>query len=222
MADNFDFRDWTEKVRGFAKGLKKLPGELLLEYKIKPPSSQRTLAVLERKWPQGIPAALRSYWTMGSDEVQCMYLWTPPLRKGSNHGWPMEDTIYGGIHFGTQNVYPANSGADPNDKNLQDGLGKKGLELWCRCAIFHMFGNGDCLGFDPTVNYDDPAVVYLIHDDKTSKQVSPTFTEFLRKWTNAAFLWPIRWGYGQWPFRLTKAQKAEVAELLELAANSGF
>jgi hypothetical protein len=147
---------------------------------------------------------------------------TRPPKNKSNDEWPIRDTFYGGIHFGTRNVFPANSGSDPNDQNMYDVLGKRGREYWCRCAIFHMFGNGDCLGFDTTVNYDDPAVIYLVHDDKTTKQVSPNFTEFLTRWTKAAFLWPNNWGYGVWPFRLTKAQRGETAELLELAVNAGF
>jgi hypothetical protein len=217
MAKISNFREWTEKVRRFTEGLKKLPGIERLDFKIKPPSSARKLAALAEKWPRGLPAVLRDFWSTGSAEVCCLYTWEPEDQEKVWGRFALK-SFYGGIHFGTQNVYPGNSGADPRDENMRHVLGKEGQELLCRSALFHMFGDGDCLGFDPTVNYDDPAVVYLVHDDKTSTQVAPTFTEFLSKWSKVAFLWPVHWGYGQWPFRLKKAQKAEVAALLELAS----
>ncbi len=175
MASISDFREWTEKVRSFTERLKKLPGIDRLDFKIKPPASARKLAALAEKWPRGLPAVLRDFWSSSSAELCCQYIWEPEDQEKEWGRFAIK-SFYGGIHFGTQNVYPGNSGADPRDENMRHVLGKEGQELLCRSALFHMFGDGDCLGLDPTVNYDDPAVVYLVHDDKTSTQVASTFT----------------------------------------------
>lgn len=217
MPKNYDFQAWTKQVEQFHQGLQKLPGDLHLEFSVTQKLSPDALAALEQNWPNGIPQVLRSLWSTGCAGMQCFYIW-----EQSDDVF-FSDSLYGGVDFvAAEDVFPGNSGANPGDELLRETVGVLGHELLCRCAIFHQFGNGDCLGFDPLVNPDDPAVVHLIHDDQASKQISPTFTEFLEKWSRAAFLWPHHWEYGQWPFQLTQAQRDEVAGLLELAEKSGF
>ena len=81
---------------------------------------------------------------------------------------------------------------------MVETIGRGGLDLWCRCAVFLHVGNGDCLGLDPSTNLDDPAVVYLLHDGEESGQISPTFSDFLAAWEALSYIGPEFWLLDYW------------------------
>jgi hypothetical protein len=218
-----NYQDWTERVRAFTEALRMLPGEINVTIEIDPPLNAQQIDALAGRWPTGLPTSLRRLWNEGSSRVNCPYVWRPSPDEVPilNEVFEYNNYIYGGARFEpAEQTYPGNSGADPDDEDMADVLGKTGLELHCRCAVFLHVGNGDCLGLDPANGADDPPVVYLVHDDDTSSVISPTFSEFLASWQELCYIGPEFWLLDYWIDRdrgvidTTKHRTAELRRLL--------
>lgn len=197
-----DYRAWINHVRAFSESLRKIPGEIDCTIEIDPPLDPSEIAPIEAKWPTGLPDSLKDLWTSGSRRVNCRYIWTPSqsdLPRLQEILGESNYRLYGGVRFEpAHEIFPGNSGADPNDQAILETLGSHDLALWCRCAIFLRVGDGDCLGLDPERNPTDPAVVYLMHDQPGSSYIAQTFTEFIRDWTELSFIGPEVWLLEPW------------------------
>lgn len=198
-----DYRAWINHVRAFSESLRKIPGKIDCTIEIDPPLAHAEIAALEAKWPTGLPNSLKDLWTTGSRRMHCLYIWKPSQSDHSRLqeilGEVTPYTLYGGVRFEpAHEIFPGNSGADPNDQAIFETLGRHDLALWCRCAIFLRVGDGDCLGLDPERNPTDPAVVYLMHDQPGSRYISQSFTEFVRDWTELSFIGPEVWLLDYW------------------------
>ncbi|WP_234045598.1 SMI1/KNR4 family protein [Haloferula rosea] len=218
-----NYHDWTECVRAFSEGLRMLPGEIDITIEIDPPLESQQIDTLADRWSNGLPASLRQLWSEGSARVNCPYVWTPSPDElpSLNEVFEDNDYIYGGARFEhAEQIYPGNSGADAGDEDMAAVLGKAGLELWCRCAVFLHVGNGDCLGLDPESDAEDPSVVYLVHDDDESSVISPSFSEFLAAWQELCYIGPEFWLLDYWidgdrgVIDTTKNKTAELHRLL--------
>lgn len=196
-----DYRAWIDHVRAFSEGLHKLPGEINCTITIDPPLAAADVAALESKWPTGLPESLKDLWAHGSGAVNCRYVWTPPQAElpRLHEIFESNNYIYGGVRFEpAHEIFPGNSGANPEDKNMLEVLGRRDLDLWCSCALFLHVGNGDCLGLDTQKNQSDPPVVYLVHDQPESDYISPSFSQFIRDWTELSFIGPEFWLLDYW------------------------
>lgn len=196
-----DYRAWTDHVREFSAAIRQLPGEVRCTLQIDPPLDNTDLAGLKSKWPDGLPPTLRELWTAGSGRVFCRYVWTPPPAELPclREIFPSQRSIYGGVRFDpAREVFPGNSGADPSDEDMLAVLGRRGLDLWCRSALFLPIGNGDYLGLDTQDHPEDPPVVYLVHDGPESACISRSLSDFLRDWTELSFIGPEFWLLDYW------------------------
>ena len=188
-----DYQAWVQRVKGFSEALPRLPGKINIKLEIAPPISDETLAEVTTKWNGRLPGSLRKFWQEGASAIGCRYVWTPPADELSllHEVFELNNYIYGGVRFEpASSIYPGNSGADPDDEFMVETLGKEGLALLCKCAIFLWVGDGDALGLDPDTNPDDPAVIYLVHDEPESMQISPSFSEFLSEWEKLSYIGP--------------------------------
>lgn len=196
-----DYQAWKDRVRSFSEGLLKLPGKIDVTIEIAPPLSENALEPIAEKWPSGIPDALQRLWIEGSSRFNCHYVWTPPSNELPllKHIFDNQNYIYGGVCFEpADEIYPGNSGVDPNDDLMGAVVGDEGLALWCNCAIFLQIRNGDCLALDPSRCPADPAVVYLVHDEAESGYISNSLTDFLTAWTKLSFIGPEHWLLDYW------------------------
>ncbi len=64
--------------------------------------------------------------------------------------------------------------------------------FWIQSFPILRMDNGDFLGLDSRSPSDDPAVVYLSHDDE-SKIVAESFTSFLSAWARVGYVGPESW-----------------------------
>lgn len=218
-----NYSQWIERARTFSEGLRRLPGEINVGVEIAPPISEEQLEDVSAKWGGRPPAALLSFWREGSAAIDCAYWWKPPDHElpSLHEVFESNNFIYGGVRFfHATNIFPGNGGANPHDKDMLEVFGKSGMELWCRCAVFLHVGNGDCLGLDTSTNWDDPAVVYLLHDGEESGQISPTFSGFLAAWEELCYIGPEFWFLDYWldwdrgEIDCTKHKTAELRKLL--------
>jgi hypothetical protein len=224
-----DYRAWVERVRAFSEGLRGLPGKINVTVQIEPTISEEALEDVSKKWISGLPEALHRLWREGSSAINCRYVWTPSEAELSrlHEVFDSNDYIYGGARFEpATSIFPGNSGAEPDDDCMSETVGKQGLDLWCRCAVFLHVGNGDCLGLDPGTHPDDPAVVYLLHDGEESGQISPSFTDFLAAWEELSYIGPEFWLLDYWldwdhgVIDVTKHKARELRELLSPRSES--
>jgi hypothetical protein len=218
-----DYQAWASQVRSFSEALRKLPGEVHVKLVIEPPLVSSDLPAIVEKWSGKLPSELVRLWTGASRQIDFRYSWTPPPSELFllQEVFECQRSVYGGVRFNRpDDIYPGNSGAEPDDDLMADTVGQEGLELWCRCAVFLQIGNGDCLALDPRRAADDPAVVYLSHDGDDSGFIAPSFTEFLHKWADLCFIGPECWLLDYWLDRdsgtleLTKHKTAELRQLL--------
>ncbi|HZJ14129.1 MAG TPA: hypothetical protein VFD27_03720, partial [Chthoniobacteraceae bacterium] len=137
----------------------------------------------------------------GSSRINCRYVWRPPAEELPllHAVFEYNNYIYGGVEFKTaEEIFPGNSGADPNDDLMRKTVGDFGHALWCRAAVFLEVCNGDCLGLDIESNAADPPVAYLLHDGEESNYISRSFSEFLASWSELSFIGPEFWLLDYW------------------------
>lgn len=208
-----DYSKWVECVRDFSEALQHIPGEISVNVRIKPPINEEELREVTGKWPNGLPSVLKALWQNGSSHIDCNYSWTPPSEELPKllEIFPYNNAIYGGVRFEpATEIFPGNSGIDPNDEEMAKLFAEKEFELWTRCAVFLHVGNGDCLGLDPEEGNDDPPVIYLFHDIDESRVISPSLSEFLIVWQELCYIGPESWLMYYW-FN-EKCGKLNVAE----------
>lgn len=196
-----DYSEWVDRARRFTEELRRLPGRINVSIEIEPPIDEKTLEDVSKRWPNGLPAVLKKLWSNGSSSIVCKYWWMPPDQELAqlHEVFESNNAIYGGVRFlPAAHIFPGNFGVDPDDEDMAECFGTAGLELWCRCAVFLQIGNGDCLGLDPESDINDPAVVYLVHDDDSSSVISPSFTEFLIAWEQLSYIGPEFWLLDYW------------------------
>jgi hypothetical protein len=191
-----DFQAWLQRLRQFSASLRELPGDIEVRIEIDPPLTNAACDELAARWPTGIPRVLRELWTQGAARINCPYWWTPldEELKLTKRILDWINIVWGGVCFEpAARIYPGNSGADPNDDLIVETFGLAGRDLWCNCAVFYWHGDGDGLGLDPRTNADDPAVVYLAHDNPDFPVLAPSFTQFLADWEALCYIKPEHW-----------------------------
>ena len=198
-----EFEAWVERVRTFSMALQMqpLPGTFNMDVEIDPPCTQEELREFSKKWPAGVPSALQKLWFEGAARIQCNYWWEPPANELDRLKEVFEYVtfIYGGVRFkSAETIYPGNFGITADDRKDYEFWSDREFELWRRCAIFQDIGNGDSLALDPETNPDDPAVVYLIHDEDGSAQICPSFSKFIATWEELCYIGPEHWLLGHW------------------------
>jgi hypothetical protein len=202
-----NYRDWTSRALSFARDLNKLPGQIQVTYQAAPPLTQQELIGIRQRWTRHLPGELIKLWAEGSSHLDCQYLWTPPPEElpELHKIFESESNVYGGPKFipatevDLEETDMSHFGDIVLDWTLQDSAQFK--RLWTRAVIFLHIASGDCLGLDPQApgcDADDPPVVYLSHDEPTSDQISPRFTDFLQQWQELCYIGPESWLFENW------------------------
>ena len=65
-------------------------------------------------------------------------------------------------------------------------------ELWLNGLPFIHLANGDIIAMDIRSDPEDPAVLYLSHDDD-SRELSPSLSRFLKSWEKLGYVGPEIW-----------------------------
>lgn len=197
-----DYREWVNDVKAFSESLSRVPGELDLTVEIDPTLTAEELEFIAAKWSVPVPSPLQRLWLEGSSRLNCTYVWTPTDVELPKLGEIFESNeyyIYGGVSFEpAQDVFPGNSGIDINDEYTAKWVKKNDLATWCTSAVFLYMMNGDALALDLSTSLDDPAVVYLDHEDGTASCLARSFTQFIRDWARLCYLGPEIWLLREW------------------------
>ncbi len=191
----FKFSEWAESAKQFLKEMKKFPGEAEVQVKVVPPLSRGAVDKLEAKLSRPVPGPVRAFLESGSGGMRFRYQWCPA-------GTPLEvvRAVLDGQSSlsGSAELCPASQLAAwlaeceewAEDTWIADS--PKNRAFWRNSFPFLRLRNGDFLALDCRKPSEDPAVVYLSHD-QTSKIIARNFTAFLREWALVGYLGPESW-----------------------------
>lgn len=190
---DYRFDQWVERAVAFTQGLgRRVEGEVESEVVLEPPLSEDALDRLSRELGCLIPAALRKFLATGAGGLEFTYWWTPiePQRtsihsiKGFDDDWAgggvlcQSDLLVEWLHECRRMAEETWISDFPGDN-----------EFWTKSLPILALETGDFLGLDGRESSDDPAVVYLSHDD-TSVVIAPSFTRFLVEWERLYYVEP--------------------------------
>jgi hypothetical protein len=212
------FSSWVVAVRTFAEAIKGQqtgnPNELRLTcLEVDSVLEPADVKAISKKWSTGLPQSLCDLWLYGSGSVRVRYFWTPRYgfldeRRGLPRPpellrlaevFPKEDAICGGpCLIPAKEVDPRPDDWAASFEHREDAAGRLSFELWTSCVVFLWMKHGDGLGLDLRSGDDDPPVVYLCHEAAISRQIAPSFTEFLRQWHELRYLGPELWLIEPW------------------------
>jgi len=198
MPMNNDFK-FEERIRTAKQHLESLPqlvaGEVEAQVTVAPRLSVSALDALASKLVRPIPASLRAFLERGSGGFEFAYKWTP---TGSNAGAIKsalggQDSAWGGGELCQASTFV---GWLADCKVWAEETWvvhyPKELAFWTHSFPILRMDNADFIALDQRSPSDDPAVVYLSHDDE-SKRIAPSFTSFLREWARLRYIGPESW-----------------------------
>jgi len=191
----FRFDQWVQRAREFTEGLpKRVAGEVQAEAKIEPPLAASAVDSLRGQLGIPILAALQRFFTTGSAGLDFRYRWTPTGSQAEaiKSIYRAKSYIWGGGEFCQASALVEwfkdcqELAADP-DYWLAEY--PDDLAFWKQSLPIFRMRSGDYLALDGREPSDDPAVVYLSHDDE-SKVIASSFTEFLAEWERLYYIGP--------------------------------
>ena len=191
----FGFEEWVSNAEKLLKTLpKRVKGEVESEVKIARPISAKKLNALESQLGRTIPKTLRAFLERGSSGFEFSYKWTPvdeqaAVVKSVFHG----NTMWGRGEFCKVTAF-SEWLADCKSWAANTWVAEypQDLAFWTQSFPILRMDCADFLALDQHSPADDPAVVYLSHDDE-SKRIAPSFTVFLREWERLHYVGPESW-----------------------------
>ena len=160
--------------------------------KVEPLLADEAIDTLSADIGRSIPAALRSFLASGAGGMEFTYRWTATGSQAAaiKSIYRVRDYVWGGgvlcraSDFGewlrdckewAEETWVAEY---PDD-----------FAFWTQSFPILRMDTADFLGLDGRTPSDDPAVVYLSHDDD-SKIIAPSFTAFLAEWERLRYIGP--------------------------------
>jgi hypothetical protein len=199
-APQFDFSAWITQARQFCETFARLPveeEEVTIESRVGPPASEADILVQEALLGHALPGALRNMYLTGSADFACTYNWRfpPPEVEEKLDQILGQEFVYGGPAFCPLHLLAQRKqwllelaeiwGAPGGEPGWSDSARQ------CVASLpLADIGNGDQLVFDMTVPSDDPAVLYLCHEEPIIWRIAPSFTAFLNEWEKIAYVGP--------------------------------
>jgi len=191
----FSFDEWVRQAKQFTEGLsQRVIGEVKSQAAIEPPLPPSAIDSLGSELGRPLPAALRAFLECGSGSMDFSYRWTATGTQAAaiKSVYRAKDHIWGGGEFCKSGKMPEwfrdcqQLAADP-DSWLAEY--PEDLEFWKNAIPIFRMRSGDYLALDGRKPADDPAVVYLSHDEE-SKIIAPSFTAFLTEWERLHYIGP--------------------------------
>jgi hypothetical protein len=142
-----------------------------------------------------LPRTLRVFFREGSGACNCRYVWTPgTTARPVLQSILDNDDLYGGPYLWEAEYLNENFAFCQEHAEDWNDEGDEGSEkrLWLKSLPFAQIQNGDYLAVSLTDGGDDPAVIYLAHDD-ASQVIAPSFTQFLAQWERLCYIGPESW-----------------------------
>jgi len=189
------FDEWVCRAKQFTEGLsQRVTGEVRSQATIEPPLPATSLDSLVSELGRPLPAALRAFLERGSGSMDFKYRWTATGTQAAaiKSIYRVKNYVWGGGEFCKSGKMPQwfrdcqELAADPNF--WLTGY-PEDLEYWKHSLPILRMESGDYLALDGRKPTDDPAVVYLSHDDE-SKIIAPSFTAFLVEWERLHYIGP--------------------------------
>ncbi|MEQ2010162.1 MAG: SMI1/KNR4 family protein [Limisphaerales bacterium] len=198
MPTNNDFRfdEWVRTAKQHIESLpQRVAGEVESQVTVEPPLSASAHDSLVNQIARPIPASLRAFLERGSAGFEFRYKWTP---KGENaedfkSAFGGEDSTWGGGALCQASSF-AEWLADCKSWAEDTWVAEypEDLAFWTQSFPILRMDTADFIALDQRSPSDDPAVVYLSHDDE-SKLIAPSFTAFLRVWERLHYVGPDSW-----------------------------
>lgn len=193
--NKFDVSDWPNAAARRIQSISQKGGESEVEVNVTPPLSDKAVDALATQLALPIPAALKSFLVGACGGFSFRYRWEPNGDSGS----ALEDLfggdgrVWGGGDFCLSTSFEewiedCKSWAE--ETWIADS--EEDFELWTKSLPILRMENADVLALDLRTPSDDPAVIYLSHDED-SKIIAPTFTSFLREWSRLYCVGPEFW-----------------------------
>jgi hypothetical protein len=198
MPTNNDFRfdEWVHTAKQRIESLpRQVAGEAEAQVTVAPTLSANALDALASHLARPIPESLRAFLQRASGGFVFRFLWTPAgsrveeIRSALNG----EDSVWGGGELCQVSSF-AEWLADCKSWAQDTWIAEYPEELafWTQSFPILRIKNGDFIALDQRTPSDDPAVVYLSHDDE-SRRIAPSFTAFLREWERLHYVGPESW-----------------------------
>jgi hypothetical protein len=192
---DFNFEGWVRTAKERIESLpKRESGEVEAEVNVTPPFDPDEINNLVSELGRPIPQGLRAFLERGSGGFVFRYKWTPSGAEAKGIKSALdEDSAWGGGEF-CQAVSFSQWLSDckewAEDTWVADS--PEDLDFWTKSFPILYMDNADFIALNERTESDDPAVVYLSHDDE-SKVIAPSFTAFLKEWERLHYIGPESW-----------------------------
>ena len=192
---DFKFEGWVRTAKERIQSLpKRVSGAVEAEVNVTPPLDANEIKSLASELGRSIPPALRGFFERGSGGFVFRYKWalTGAQEKGVKSVLG-GDSAWGGGEFcqaGSFAQWLSDCMEWAEETWVADS--PEDLEYWTKSLPILYMDNADFLALDQRTETDDPAVVYLSHDDE-SKVIAPSFTAFLKEWERLHYIGPESW-----------------------------
>ena len=192
---DFDFRAWVQRAQEFTETLAARLGEqVVAEARVAPALSEEAVAELAAGLDRGVPAVVRRFLVQGAGGLGFGYQWTPAgaaareleaLLEGKSYVWGGGPLCLAGEF---------REWVERCDEWIEEswiGESAEQARWWRESFPILSLDTGDFLALDLSRPAEDPAVVYLCHDEE-SDLIAPSFTRFLTEWERLGYLGPDR------------------------------
>lgn len=192
---NYGFREWVRGLQDFIEQLpKRVEGEVEAGVKVAPPLSTAAIDSLANELGRPIPRALRAFLESGSAGVEFNYRWAATGKRADQvKDLFNDDAVWGGGELCQAKGFSqwlADCKSWAEDTWIADE--PEFLEMWTRAFPILPMANADFIALDGRKDSDDPAVLYLSHDDE-SKTIVPDLGTFLNEWARLKYVGPESW-----------------------------
>jgi hypothetical protein len=192
---DFGFEEWVrtakEKIESFAT---QVSGEVEAEVTVAPKLSGGEIEALAAEIGRGIPPVLRAFLERGSGGFEFRYKWKPSEAEAKAIKSALDgDSVWGGgalCQASSFQQWLSDCKEWAEDTWVADS--PEDLEFWTKSFPILLMDNADFIALDEREESEDPAVVYLSHDDE-SKVIAPSFTAFLEAWEQLNYVGPESW-----------------------------
>jgi hypothetical protein len=189
----FRFDEWVRKAKEFTEGLsQQVAGKVESQATIEPPLSAAALDSLISKLGRPLPAMLRAFLERGSGGMDFSYHWTASGSQAVaiKSIYRVKEYVWGGGEF-CKAAHFEQWLRDCKEWAAETWVAEypDDLAFWTQSFPILRMDTADFLGLDCRTLKDDPAVVYLSHDDE-SKIIASSFTAFLAEWERLHYIGP--------------------------------
>lgn len=193
----FDYKAWIKRAVLFVQNLgepDKLSDELQYKCIFESTLINIDFESISSANDKTIPSELKEFWIAGSQKFSCVNKDLELVSDTKSHTiFSFDFEFYGNARFITPqelSVHLSNCHEWAEETWITEYPLEK--SYWQNSIPFMEMNNGDYLAVDITQSKDDPAVVYLSHDDE-SLIIAETFTSFLHHWEKIDYAGPEIW-----------------------------